>query len=182
MNDELWITREIVSDLVNALRMTPAIQGGERQDYRRPAGAERVAVAIPGSARATSEHAEVSRYKAGAGKFGLTARQVEVVNAIVDGQSNRDIANTYGITECTVKHHLTRIFDKVGVDSRLELAIFAMNHDLNSPLEQPESGHNTSAEHTLVAADRQINSGKPLQDTGSYAYGDVSNTTKNRHR
>jgi DNA-binding NarL/FixJ family response regulator len=69
-------------------------------------------------------------------KFGLTARELEIVSAIVDGQGNRDIALTYGISEYTVKHHLTRIFDKVGVFSRLELAMFAIHHDLNGQLRE----------------------------------------------
>ena len=77
--------------------------------------------------------AETQRASGGnAGKFGLTAREREIVTAIVDGQSNRDIALTYGISEYTVKHHLTRIFDKVGVFSRLELAMFAIHHELSS--------------------------------------------------
>ena len=44
--------------------------------------------------------------------------------------TNRDIAGHFGISEYTVKHHLTRIFDKTGVDSRLELAMFAKHHGL----------------------------------------------------
>ena len=61
---------------------------------------------------------------------------MEIVNAIVHGQSNRDIAQTHGITEVTVKHHLSRIFDKMGVYSRLELAVFALHHDLGSAPDQ----------------------------------------------
>ena len=56
---------------------------------------------------------------------GLTRRELEVVSVIVQGASNRDIAHLFAISENTVKHHLTRIFDKVGVSSRLELAVRA---------------------------------------------------------
>ena len=56
---------------------------------------------------------------------GLTARELEVVSVIVEGASNRDIAHLFSISENTVKHHLTSIFDKVGVSSRLELAVRA---------------------------------------------------------
>ena len=56
---------------------------------------------------------------------GLTARELEVVSVIVEGASNRDIAHLFSISENTVKHHLTRIFDKVGVSTRLELAVRA---------------------------------------------------------
>jgi len=63
-------------------------------------------------------------------KFGLTPREFEVISAIVAGYSNKDIAQKFSISEQTVKHHLTNIFDKLGVSSRLELALFAVNHSL----------------------------------------------------
>jgi two-component system nitrate/nitrite response regulator NarL len=62
--------------------------------------------------------------------FGLTKREFDIIGTIVDGYSNKDIARKYTISEDTVKHHLTNIFDKVGVSSRLELALFAVNHKL----------------------------------------------------
>jgi two-component system, NarL family, nitrate/nitrite response regulator NarL len=64
--------------------------------------------------------------------FGLTARELDVVSAIVSGFTNREIAGKYAISEQTVKHHLRNIFDKVGVSNRLELALFAINHRLVS--------------------------------------------------
>jgi len=63
-------------------------------------------------------------------KFALTHRELEVVSAIVEGYSNKDIAKKFSISEQTVKHHLSRIFDKVGVSNRLELALFSVNHQL----------------------------------------------------
>lgn len=62
--------------------------------------------------------------------FGLTRREVEVVRCIVDGSSNRDIAVKFGLSEETVKRHLSNIFDKIGVSTRLELALFALSHNL----------------------------------------------------
>ncbi len=50
--------------------------------------------------------------------------------AIVSGFSNREIARKLAISEDTVKHHLTNIFDKVGAYNRLELALFAIHHGL----------------------------------------------------
>ena len=67
-------------------------------------------------------------------KFGLTARELEVVAAIVSGLTNKDIALKFAISEQTVKHHLTSVFDKLGVSNRLELALFAVNHHLTDPL------------------------------------------------
>jgi DNA-binding NarL/FixJ family response regulator len=63
-------------------------------------------------------------------RYGLTTRELEIVAAIVDGQSNRDIATALDITLATVKNHLTNIFDKTGVSSRLELAMFALRQGL----------------------------------------------------
>ena len=63
-------------------------------------------------------------------QYGLTAREFEIVSAIVAGQSNRDIAEHLSISLQTVKHHLTSIFDKTGVSTRLELALFAIRQGL----------------------------------------------------
>lgn len=62
--------------------------------------------------------------------FGLTQREIQIVARISAGYSNKDIAGEFSISERTVKHHLTNIFDKVGVSSRLELALFAVSHGL----------------------------------------------------
>jgi two-component system nitrate/nitrite response regulator NarL len=62
--------------------------------------------------------------------LGLTPRELDIVGTIVAGYSNREIARHLGISEDTVKNHLSNIFDKVGVSSRLELALFAVNHRL----------------------------------------------------
>jgi two-component system, NarL family, nitrate/nitrite response regulator NarL len=69
----------------------------------------------------------------GSGKkctFGLTPRELQVVETVVAGCSNAEIAKQYGISEQTVKHHLSSIFDKAGVFNRIELALFAINHGL----------------------------------------------------
>jgi len=62
--------------------------------------------------------------------FGLTKREFDIIGTIVGGYSNKDIASKFSISEDTVKHHLTNIFNKTGVSSRLELALFAVNHKL----------------------------------------------------
>jgi two-component system, NarL family, nitrate/nitrite response regulator NarL len=59
--------------------------------------------------------------------FGLTPRELQMVSAVVAGCSNGDIAEKFSISPKTVKHHLTNIFDKLGVSNRLELALFAVH-------------------------------------------------------
>jgi two-component system, NarL family, nitrate/nitrite response regulator NarL len=63
-------------------------------------------------------------------KFGLTPRELEIVSAVVAGYSNKEVAEYFKISEDTVKHHLSNIFDKLGVSTRLELALFAVNQSL----------------------------------------------------
>jgi len=65
-----------------------------------------------------------------ANRFGLTARELEIISFITQGCMNRDIAGSLAITEETVKRHLTNIFNKVGMSNRLELALFAIEHGL----------------------------------------------------
>ena len=66
--------------------------------------------------------------------FGLTPRELEVVQCIVEGCSNKDIAKQFSISEETVKRHLSNTFDKTGVSTRLELALFAISHKLVEPV------------------------------------------------
>ena len=66
----------------------------------------------------------------GAPKPRLTARERDVVGAIVEGATNKDIAQQFGVSEQTVKNHLSNIFDKLGLSNRLELALYAVHHRL----------------------------------------------------
>lgn len=66
-------------------------------------------------------------------KLHLTARESQIITAIVAGGTNKDIAQELSISEETVKRHLTNIFDKLGVSNRLELALFAIHHHLTTP-------------------------------------------------
>jgi DNA-binding NarL/FixJ family response regulator len=74
--------------------------------------------------------------------YRLTPREVEIIDKIAQGHSNKEVGKAFSICERTVKHHLTSIFTKVGVSSRLELALFVVNHRL---LETPPAREAESA-------------------------------------
>jgi DNA-binding NarL/FixJ family response regulator len=60
----------------------------------------------------------------------LTSREREVITRITAGGNNRAIARELAISENTVRHYLMSIFAKLGVDSRRELVIHALEHRL----------------------------------------------------
>jgi len=110
---DIWVGRGVTTELVQFLRgrATPNESGVLRNtDSENP------------SSPAPSGSSEP--------RYSLTKRELQIVDALVQAQTNKDIAETFGISEYTVKHHLTNIFDKLGVYNRVELALFAINHQL----------------------------------------------------
>jgi len=63
-------------------------------------------------------------------KIILTGRQLQVIMLVVNGYSNRDLAQTLGISEHTAKAHLTNIYGKLGAHNRLELVLIAVQERL----------------------------------------------------
>jgi DNA-binding NarL/FixJ family response regulator len=63
-------------------------------------------------------------------KFRLTQRELVVLQAVVSGRTNKEIGKRFSISEQTVKHHVTNIFNKTGCSNRLELTLFAIEHGL----------------------------------------------------
>jgi DNA-binding NarL/FixJ family response regulator len=58
----------------------------------------------------------------------LTDKEVQVATLVWQGMTNREIAKTIGTTEQVVKNYLRDTFDKLGVWSRLELALYVAAH------------------------------------------------------
>ncbi len=82
-------------------------------------------------------------------RWNLTKRELEVVGLIAKGLSNREIAKQFNLSEETVKRHLSNTFDKLGISTRLELAIFAIANKLvpareGAPPMLPEQPSRTS--------------------------------------
>ena len=67
------------------------------------------------------------------GEILLTSREEQVVALVTDGLSNRNVANELGLSEHTVKKYLFRIFEKLGISSRVELVLYAFHHGSPQP-------------------------------------------------
>ncbi len=82
----------------------------------------------------------------------LSARETDVVRCVSEGLTNREIAQRLKLTEHTVKNYLFRIFDKLGVSSRVEVVLYALGngdsripHVPNSRRAQTEASNRKSA-------------------------------------
>jgi len=88
------------------------------------------------SAEAEAARAEATYEQLGAHRpapelpDGLTRRECEVLAAVADGSSNREIGETLYISDRTVARHLTNIFGKIGVTSRTQAVRYAIGHGL----------------------------------------------------
>ena len=58
----------------------------------------------------------------------LTPREEQVVALVAEGLGNRQIAIELNLSEHTIKKYLYRIFDKLGISTRVELVLYAVNH------------------------------------------------------
>src|SRR5205823_2098106 len=79
-----------------------------------------------------------------ANQFDLSSRELEIIANIVSGACNKEIAQRLGISDLTVKRHLTNVYNKVGVSGRLELALFALAHNL-AHARKPAAGISSAA-------------------------------------
>jgi two-component system nitrate/nitrite response regulator NarL len=72
--------------------------------------------------------------KPGGGMNRLTAREREVVLGLAEGMSTRDISVKLQVTEHTIRNYLSNIYEKLGVSSRVELALYAVTReDMSRP-------------------------------------------------
>jgi DNA-binding NarL/FixJ family response regulator len=71
---------------------------------------------------------------------GLSPREAEVLRLVVEGLLNKQIAARLGITERTVKAHLTSAYQRIGVADRTQAALWAQRHDLGGADRHQEPG------------------------------------------
>lgn len=76
---------------------------------------------------------------------GLTEKEIKVATLVWEGLTNREIGRLLGTTEQVVKNHLRNTFDKLGVWSRLELAMYVASHGGSGWIPQSGLSRGTSA-------------------------------------
>ncbi len=82
----------------------------------------------------------------------LSARESQVIQHLAAGMTNREIAQTLGLSPHTVKNYLFRIFDKLGVSSRTELLYLTMNNSQAQP-QRTDNGDGHAFSTTMEAAE-----------------------------
>jgi two-component system nitrate/nitrite response regulator NarL len=106
---EIWIRRDMIGKVIDQIRGSSGL--------------------MPAFPKLSDKNNSRGKLQA-ENQYSLTQREFQIVQATSEGMTNKEIASALDISEFTVKHHLAKIFDKLGVYSRLELATFAVHHNL----------------------------------------------------
>jgi len=107
-------------------------------------------------------------------KVSLTPKESLIVSCVTQGMKNKEIALRVGTTEQVVKNYLRKVYDKLGVADRLELALFCLNHRvldgaMAAPAKPAQSGQPVNGQ---PAVDAQPVNGQPLN--GQRANGNLA--------
>ena len=70
----------------------------------------------------------------------LTDKELIIVSCVTQGMRNKEIAQEVGTTEQVIKNYLRKVYDKLGVSDRLELALYCIHHRLLEKKNPAESG------------------------------------------
>ena len=95
-----------------------AVQGGQIW-----ANSHQLNFIVDALAHATPFHVTSAK-----GRYLLAKREHEVANLVAEGLTNRDIAQKLGLSEHTISNYLFRIYEKLGISSRVELVLYIVRH------------------------------------------------------
>ena len=70
----------------------------------------------------------------------LSKKELAIIGCITRGMRNKEIAYQIGTTEQVIKNYLRKVYDKLGVSDRLELALYCLHHQLLKKYNQDEEG------------------------------------------
>ena len=72
-------------------------------------------------------------------KWRLSEKEMVIISAVAQGMRNKEIADKVGTSEQVIKNYLRKIYDKLGVSDRLELALYCIHHHLLDGVNQTDS-------------------------------------------
>jgi len=101
-------------------------------------------------------------------KVQLTPKESLIVSCVTQGMKNKEIALRVGTTEQVVKNYLRKVYDKLGVADRLELALYCLNHhvvDNTKVPPLPATAANTGALANAAAAGASTSAVQPAQSS-----------------
>ena len=82
----------------------------------------------------------------------LSKKELAIISCITRGMRNKEIAYQIGTTEQVIKNYLRKVYDKLGVSDRLELALYCLHHELLKNYNEAQDGLGTSSMDGLQAA------------------------------
>ncbi len=85
-------------------------------------------------------------------KVQLTPKETLIVSCVTQGMKNKEIAIRVGTTEQVVKNYLRKVYDKLGVADRLELALYCLNHHVIDSSKLPAAPAAPTNSHAAAAA------------------------------
>lgn len=97
--------------------------------------------------------AQATQLTAPRNKVRLSEKELLIIAGVTQGMKNKDIANEIGTTEQVVKNYLRKVYDKLGVSDRLELALYCMHHRLLEGLRKTESSSSSTPHPTSVGGE-----------------------------
>jgi DNA-binding NarL/FixJ family response regulator len=89
----------------------------------------------------------------------LNSKELQIIAGVTQGLRNKDIAQEVGTTEQVVKNYLRKVYDKLGVSDRLELALYCMHHRLLESYSKPEASAEETAALGKAAAALMVGAG-----------------------
>jgi DNA-binding NarL/FixJ family response regulator len=92
-------------------------------------------------------------------KVQLTPKETLIVSCVTQGMKNKEIALRVGTTEQVVKNYLRKVYDKLGVADRLELALYCLNHHVVDNTKVPPLPTTPTNGHAANAAAAGVSSG-----------------------
>lgn len=119
-------------------KVNGAIEAGAISYMLKDASSDALAEAIHAASRGEVRlHPEAARrlvrdFRSGEMRESLTPKETVVLQLLARGQSNKDIAQDQGVSEATVKTHVSRLLSKLGLESRTQAALYALKHGIAS--------------------------------------------------